>query len=103
MAFSLFTLGCRAYLVLLSVLRSLPILLQTNVDLGANVDRSAEQLYQFAILGSHTANFPDINNPSLRLLNVGSEAGKGNNLFNTAKMLEANPRLNYQGFVEDGN
>ena len=35
------------------------------------------------------------------MLNVGSEAGKGNSLVQaTAKILEANPRLNYQGFIE---
>lgn len=72
------------------------------LDLGANVDCSAEQLHQFAILGSHTANLTlEIDHPSVRLLNVGSEAGKGNNLVQaTAEMLEANDFLNYQGFVE---
>jgi len=72
------------------------------LDLGANVDCSADQLYQFAVLGSHTANLAlEIDNPSLRLLNVGLEAGKGNNLVQaTAEMLEADESLNYQGFIE---
>ena len=104
MAFSLFTLGCLPGVSRPAICAEIPTTsgCKLMLDLGANVDCSAEQLYQFAILGSHTANLTlDINNPSLRLLNVGSEAGKGNNLVqDTAKMLEADPRLNYQGFVE---
>lgn len=72
------------------------------LDLGANIDCSAEQLYQFAVMGSHTANLAlDIDNPSLRLLNVGLEAGKGNHLVQaTAEMLEADKSLNFEGFIE---
>ena len=104
MAFSLFTLGCLPGISRPAICAEIPTANGNKLmlDLGANVDCSAEQLYQFAILGSHTANLTlNITNPSLRLLNVGSEAGKGNNLVQeSAQLLEANPRLNYQGFVE---
>jgi glycerol-3-phosphate acyltransferase PlsX len=104
MALSLFMLGCLPGISRPAICAEIPTANGSKLmlDLGANVDCSAEQLYQFAILGSHTANLTlNITNPSLRLLNVGSEAGKGNNLVqDTAQMLEANPRLNFQGFVE---
>ena len=72
------------------------------LDLGANVDCSAKQLYQFAVLGSYTAKLSlDIEQPSVCLLNVGSEAGKGNSLIqDTAELLQAESSINYQGFVE---
>jgi glycerol-3-phosphate acyltransferase PlsX len=104
MALCLFMLGCLPGISRPAICAEIPTANGSKLmlDLGANVDCSAEQLYQFAILGSHTANLTlNITNPSLRLLNVGSEAGKGNNLVqDTAQMLEANPRLNFQGFVE---
>jgi glycerol-3-phosphate acyltransferase PlsX len=104
MALCLFMLGCLPGISRPAICAEIPTVNGSKLmlDLGANVDCSAEQLYQFAILGSHTANLTlNITNPSLRLLNVGSEAGKGNNLVqDTAQMLEANPRLNFQGFVE---
>lgn len=104
MALCLFMLGCLPGISRPAICAEIPTANGSKLmlDLGANVDCSAEQLYQFAILGSHTANLTlNITNPSLCLLNVGSEAGKGNNLVqDTAQMLEANPRLNFQGFVE---
>ena len=104
MALSLFRLGCLPGISRPAICAEIPTVNGSKLmlDLGANVDCTPEQLYQFAILGSHTANLTlDITNPSLRLLNVGSEAGKGNNLVQVAaKMLEANPKLNYQGFIE---
>ena len=104
MALSLFALGCLPGISRPAICAEIPTARGSKLmlDLGANIDCCAEQLYQFATLGSHTANLTlGITNPSVRLLNVGSEAGKGNNLVQaTAKLLEANPRLNYQGFIE---
>jgi len=104
MALSLFTLGTLPGISRPAICAEIP----TNngnklmLDLGANVDCSAQQLYQFAVLGIHTAKLAlGIANPSVRLLNVGSEAGKGNNLVQaTAAMLELDDSLNYQGFIE---
>ena len=72
------------------------------LDLGANLDCSADQLVQFALLGSLTANaLEGIAEPIVRLLNVGSEHNKGGPVLGLAATLLANePLLNYQGFVE---
>ncbi len=71
------------------------------LDLGANIDCSAEHLLQFAIMGSVLAQSVDENDsPTIGLLNIGSEAMKGNDVVKTAsQMLEKTP-LNYIGFIE---
>jgi len=71
------------------------------LDLGANVDSSAEHLFQFAVMGAVTASAVDnIENPRVGLLNVGSEAMKGNAQVKAAEPLLQNSNLNYIGFVE---
>lgn len=71
------------------------------LDLGANVDCSAEHLFQFAVMGSITASAVDsVDNPRVGLLNVGSEAMKGNAQVKEADRLIAGSGLNYIGFVE---
>ncbi len=71
------------------------------LDLGANVDSSADHLFQFAVMGSVTASAVDnIKNPRVGLLNVGSEAMKGNAQVKAAEPLLQNSGLNYIGFVE---
>jgi len=71
------------------------------MDLGANVDSSAENLFQFAVMGSVTASAVDnVDNPRVGLLNIGSEAMKGNAQVKAAEPLLHNSNLNYIGFVE---
>ena len=71
------------------------------LDLGANVDCTAEHLFQFAVMGSITASAVDnVDNPRVGLLNVGSEAMKGNAQVKEADRLLQNSSLNYIGFVE---
>lgn len=71
------------------------------LDLGANVDSSAEHLFQFAVMGSVTASAVDnVDNPRVGLLNVGSEAMKGNAQVKAAEPLLQNSNLNYIGYVE---
>jgi glycerol-3-phosphate acyltransferase PlsX len=75
------------------------------LDLGANVDCSAEHLYQFAVMGSALSSAVDgIDRPKVGLLNIGSEDIKGNELVKEAdKLLEqakASDDLNYVGFIE---
>lgn len=71
------------------------------LDLGANVDSSADHLFQFAVMGSVTATAVDnLENPRVGLLNVGSEAMKGNAQVKAAEPLLQNSNLNYIGFVE---
>lgn len=71
------------------------------LDLGANVDCSAEHLYQFATMGSILAQAIDSTaQPSVGLLNIGSEDIKGNVQVKEAAVLLAESSLNYIGFVE---
>jgi len=71
------------------------------LDLGANVDSSADHLFQFAVMGSVTVSAVDnIESPRVGLLNVGSEAMKGNAQVKAAEPLLQNSGLNYIGFVE---
>ena len=75
------------------------------LDLGANVDCTAEHLVQFAVMGSVLSGAVDsVANPSIALLNIGSEDIKGNEqVKETALLLEQirdRTGLNYVGFVE---
>ena len=72
------------------------------LDLGANVDSSAEHLCQFAMMGSVFASAVDnVSNPRVGLLNIGEEAIKGNEqVKQTAELLEKNRNINYVGFIE---
>jgi len=71
------------------------------LDLGANVDCSADHLYQFAAMGSILAQAIDAaDRPSVGLLNIGSEDIKGNDQVKEAAELLSKSTLNYIGFVE---
>lgn len=72
------------------------------LDLGANVDSSAEHLFQFAVMGSVLASAIDnISNPTVRLLNIGEEDIKGNEqVKNAAQLLLNTGMLNYAGYIE---
>lgn len=71
------------------------------LDLGANVDSSAENLYQFAVMGSVAAEALGVVRPKVALLNIGTEDIKGNQQVKlAASLLQAAPGLNYAGFVE---
>lgn len=71
------------------------------LDLGANVDVEAEHLYQFAVMGSVLVTAIDgTEAPRVGLLNIGSEAMKGNVRVREAADLLENSPLNYIGFVE---
>lgn len=71
------------------------------LDLGANVDCSAEQLYQFAVMGSVVAEAQGVVRPRIALLNVGTESIKGNQQVKlAASLLRQAEGLNYIGFVE---
>ena len=71
------------------------------LDLGANVDCTAEHLFQFAIMGNELVKAVEgIENPKVGLLNIGEEDTKGNEQVKAAaKLLEASA-LNYIGYVE---
>lgn len=71
------------------------------LDLGANVDTSAENLLEFAVMGSVlTRAVENIESPTIGLLNIGEEEVKGNERVKEAARLLAASSLNYVGFVE---
>lgn len=71
------------------------------LDLGANVDCTAEHLYQFAVMGSALAGVVDnTERPRVGLLNIGSEDIKGNELVKEAGKLLESSSLDYIGYVE---
>ncbi|PRY97571.1 phosphate:acyl-[acyl carrier protein] acyltransferase [Jezberella montanilacus] len=71
------------------------------LDLGANVDCTAEHLFQFAIMGIALAqaNLSD-HRPSVGLLNIGEEIIKGNDVVKQAADLLRASSLNFHGNVE---
>ncbi|HET7923233.1 MAG TPA: phosphate acyltransferase PlsX [Gammaproteobacteria bacterium] len=71
------------------------------LDLGASVDSTPEQLYQFGVMGSALASaVHGIDEPRVGLLNIGEEEIKGNEKVKEAGRLLAASHLNYIGFVE---
>ncbi len=71
------------------------------LDLGANADCTAEQLFQFAVMGSVVAaDMNGVAQPRIGLLNIGEEEMKGNEVVQQAASLLAASSLNYIGFVE---
>ncbi len=77
----------------------------TVLDLGANVDCTAEHLLQFAVMGSALVAAVDgKDNPSVGLLNIGEEAIKGSDTIKQAGELlrtaAASGQLNFHGNVE---
>jgi glycerol-3-phosphate acyltransferase PlsX len=78
----------------------------TVLDLGANVDCTAEHLLQFAVMGAAlvSALYEDKQQPSVGLLNIGEEVIKGNEIIKKAGELlrsaAKNGDLNFYGNVE---
>lgn len=71
------------------------------LDLGANIDSGAGNLYEFAVMGSVLAQtVGNIESPSVGLLNIGEEEIKGNEQVKEASRLLQQSGLNYVGFVE---
>ena len=72
------------------------------LDMGATLDCSAQQLLQFAMMGTIVCQVIDhLSKPTVALLNIGSEDIKGNQLVKESRaLIEANPQINYTGYVE---
>jgi glycerol-3-phosphate acyltransferase PlsX len=71
------------------------------LDLGANVDCSAEHLLQFAIMGYELVKaVENQDHPRVGLLNIGEEEIKGNEQVKQAAKLLAESHINFVGFVE---
>lgn len=72
------------------------------LDVGLNADCKPELLNQFAILGSlYAEHIIGINDPSVGLVNVGEEEGKGNILAQaTYPLLKDNKQIRFIGNIE---
>jgi glycerol-3-phosphate acyltransferase PlsX len=71
------------------------------LDLGANVDCTAEHLYQFAVMGAELVTAVEgLERPTVGLLNIGQEEIKGNEQVKRAHELLGASSLNYLGYVE---
>jgi glycerol-3-phosphate acyltransferase PlsX len=71
------------------------------MDVGGNVDVRADQLLDFAIVGAvYARTMLNIPNPTVGILSIGAEEGKGNELVKTAYPLFKKSGLNYIGNVE---
>lgn len=72
------------------------------LDVGINADCKAENLVQFALLGSmYMEHVLKIENPKVGLLNIGEEEGKGNLLAQAAyPLLNEHKDINFVGNVE---
>jgi len=71
------------------------------IDSGANADARPEDLLQFAHMGAVFAEeILDVANPEIRLLSIGEEPEKGNELTLEAYELLAASELNFRGNTE---
>ncbi len=105
MASSLFGLGRLPGIDRPAIAVTLPTMQKPVViiDAGANSNCTPEMLYQFAIMGTTFAkNVLSIETPRVGVLNIGEEAGKGNELAQkTYKLLEENQhKLEFIGNIE---
>lgn len=105
MAASLFGLGRLSGISRPAICATLPSLKKPVVliDAGANSDCDANMLYQFAIMGRVFAqSVLGYDNPTVGVMNIGEEEGKGNNLVKEVfNILSAKKEeLNFIGNVE---
>ena len=71
------------------------------MDVGANVDCRPKHLFQFGVMGAaFSDNLFQIEKPSIGLLSIGEEGGKGNVLVKSAHELFRKSSLNFIGNVE---
>jgi phosphate acyltransferase len=72
------------------------------LDVGINADCKPENLVQFAQLGSlYVEHVYGVKDPSVGLMNIGEEEGKGNLLAQaTYPLLKEHPQINFAGNVE---
>ncbi|MDG0844198.1 phosphate acyltransferase PlsX [Staphylococcus equorum] len=72
------------------------------MDIGANADAKAEHLLQYAQLGNiYAQKIRGVEEPSVGLLNIGTEAAKGNNLTKKAfNLMYEQKDFNFTGNVE---
>jgi glycerol-3-phosphate acyltransferase PlsX len=71
------------------------------LDVGANTQANADQLFQYAVMGSIvTSDIAGIDKPRVALLNIGAESIKGHETVREAAAMLDGSTLNYIGFIE---
>ncbi len=72
------------------------------LDVGLNPDTKPDVLLQYAILGSIYAKYVlEVDNPSVRLLNIGEEDSKGTPAIKAAyELMKEHPSINFTGNLE---
>ena len=71
------------------------------LDAGANVDCKTNQLFQFGIMGHVFAEYIlEKENPSVGLLSIGEEDGKGNEIVKETFQMLKNSHINFIGNLE---
>jgi len=107
MAASMFTLGRIAGVERPSIVGYFPTLRGSSivVDIGTNVDCRPEHLLQFARMATvYTRHMLQIDEPSVGLLNIGEEPGKGNEQVKAAHdLLHRADDIHFAGNVEGGD
>jgi len=75
------------------------------LDVGLNPDTKPDVLLQYGILGSLFAKYVlEIDNPRVRLLNIGEEESKGTPAVKAAyELMKESPDLNFEGNIEANN
>jgi glycerol-3-phosphate acyltransferase PlsX len=75
------------------------------LDVGANVEVRAQHLVQFAFLGAaFSAAVLEVENPTIGLLTVGEESGKGREeIVEAHRLLSSAPGIEFVGNVEGGD
>ena len=72
------------------------------LDIGANADCKARNILEFGVMGSlYAEKVLGIKNPSVGLLNNGTEEGKGNDLTKEAfALMKGSDQINFYGNIE---
>lgn len=71
------------------------------LDVGANVDANPNNIVQYAVMGSiYAEKVRKVDNPTIGLLNIGTEDGKGNELMKKSFKLLKDAPINFIGNVE---
>ena len=71
------------------------------IDVGANINPSAEELFQYAVMADvYARSIFQKKNPSIGLLNIGEEESKGTEALKEAYKLLRDSSLNFVGNIE---
>lgn len=71
------------------------------MDVGANINPSAEELYQYAVMADiYARSIYNKKNPSIGLLNIGEEESKGTKVLKETYKILRESKLNFVGNIE---